>query len=270
MPELPEVETIRRELEPLLLDRRVKSVEIRWPPLVDRPALEDFISRIQGRAIVGLRRRGKYLIFDLDSGEHWIVHLRMTGQLYVRDVDSPPDKHTHARLFLDNGRVLHYRDQRKFGRFYLVTSEDDVVGHLGPEPLSEAWRVEDLAQALTGRRASIKALLLDQRIVAGLGNIYADEALFLAGIHPARAGGDLTQDEVERLHIAIREVLTEALAARGSTLSTYVPPSERQGSYQQRRRVFRRTGAPCPLCGTPVQRIKIVGRSTHFCPRCQR
>lgn len=270
MPELPEVETVRRELLPLLVGRRVERVEIRWPRLVDRPSLDAFVRHLQGITIRDIWRRGKYLIFDLDSGRHWIVHLRMTGQLRVRDANDPPDRHTHARVFLDDGRALHYRDQRKFGRFYLVEREDEVVGDLGPEPLSETWRPEDLARRLTGRKAAIKALLLDQRVVAGIGNIYADEALFEAGIHPARPGGSLSMEEIKGLYRAIRKVLTEAIAARGSSLSTYVPPSGKQGSYQNHRRVFRRAGKPCPVCGTLIERVKIAGRSTHFCPRCQR
>ncbi len=270
MPELPEVETIRRELAPLLMGRRILHVVIRWPRLVDRPAADEFCRRLEGRTFHAVRRRGKYLIFDLDSGEHWIVHLRMTGQLHVREADVGPDQHTHALLTLDDGRVVHYRDQRKFGRFYLVEDEDQVVGGLGPEPLAETWQPEDLAAALRGRRATIKALLLDQRVVAGLGNIYADEALFVAGIHPARAGGSLSEEEIRRLHDAIRRVLEEAIRARGSTLSTYVPPSGQRGQYQQQRRVYHRTGEPCPVCGAPVRQIRIVGRSTHFCPKCQR
>lgn len=270
MPELPEVETIRRELSFLLVGKRILHVEIRWPRLVERLTPDEFCHRVQGRSITAVRRRGKYLIFDLDSGEQWIVHLRMTGQLHVRGADVPPDKHTHALFRLNNGQVLHYRDQRKFGRFYLVEDEATVVGGLGPEPLTEDWHPEDLASALARRRATIKALLLDQRVVAGLGNIYADEALFLAGIHPARAGGSLSEEEIRRLHNAIRHVLEEAVRARGSTLSTYVPPSGQRGRYQQQRRVYHRAGDPCPVCGTSIRKIRIVGRSTHFCPRCQR
>ncbi len=268
MPELPEVETVRRELIPLLVGKHITRVDIRWPRLVDRPTVEEFVHHLTGRAIVDIRRRGKFLIFDLDTGQHWIVHLRMTGRFYLRDT-AQPDKHTHALLFLSDERVLHYRDQRKFGRFYLVSDAEEVVGSLGPEPLGDTWQPHDLAEALKRHRAAIKSLLLDQRIVAGLGNIYADEALFLAGIHPARPGHTLTAEEVQRLHRAVRQVLEEAIAARGSSVSTYVPPSERRGSYQQQRRVYHRAGASCPRCGTPIERIKISGRSTHFCPRCQ-
>ncbi len=269
MPELPEVETVRRELVPLLTSRRITRVEIYWHRLIDRPAPEIFVQHLVGTSITALRRRGKYLIFDLDSGEHWLIHLRMTGQIYVRQAQAPIDAHTHARVYLDDGGVIHYRDQRKFGRFYLVRDEDQVVGDLGPEPLSEDWQPEDLAERIRGRRARIKTLLLDQRVVAGLGNIYADEALFLARIHPACEGGRLTEAQVRRLHRAIRQVLLEALRARGSTMSTYIPPSERRGEYQQQRRVYRRKGQPCPVCGTPIEHMKLSGRSTYFCPRCQ-
>ena len=270
MPELPEVETIRRELLPLLVNRRVERVDVRWPRLVDRPTVKEFADRLQDSTITHIRRRGKFLIFDLDTGAHWLVHLRMTGRFYLRSDGAQPDQHTHALIWFNDGQVLHYRDQRKFGRFYLVAHEDEVVGGLGPEPLDGKWEPEVLSRALKGRRAAIKSLLLDQRLVAGLGNIYVDEALFLAGIHPARPGGSLSEEEIQRLHAAIRQVLEEAIAARGSSISTYVPPSERRGTYQQQRRVYHRVGAPCPSCGTPIERIKIVGRSTHFCPRCQR
>ncbi len=269
MPELPEVETVRRELAPALTGRTIVEARFRWPRTAATPTAETFARRVRGRRIRGLRRRGKYLILDLDTDEHLIIHLRMTGQLYLRPPEHPPDKHTHVLLYLDSGQVLHFRDQRKFGRFYLVEDERQIVGSLGPEPLSDTWRVEDFAVTLARRRAPIKALLLDQRVVAGLGNIYADEALFLARVHPLRPGNRLTSDEIAHLHRAIRQVLNEALTARGSSMATYIPPSERRGQYQERHRVFRRTGHPCPQCGTPIQRVKVSGRSTHFCPHCQ-
>ncbi len=269
MPELPEVETIRRELIPLVVGKRIVRVEIYWSRLIDRPDLDTFVRGLEGRRLADIRRRGKYLIWDLDPGGHWIIHLRMTGQIYVRPGNAPVDPHTHARVFLEDGQAIHYRDQRKFGRFYLVEDENDVVGNLGPEPLAENWTAEDLAARLRGRRARVKSLLLDQRVVAGLGNIYADEALFLARVHPACEGGRLDEAAVRRLHAAIHQVLIEALDARGSTMSTYLPPSERKGGYQQQRRVYRRAGMPCPRCGTLIARTKIAGRSTYFCPQCQ-
>ncbi len=269
MPELPEVETIRRELAPQVVGRRVEAVDLMWPPVVARPDPDLFRRILVGRQVQALRRRGKYLIWDLDAGWHLILHLRMTGQVYVHPASVPPDRHTRAVVRLDDGKAVHYRDVRKFGRFYLVQDEALVVGGLGPEPLDPAWTPEVLFQALQGRRAPIKAVLLDQRVVAGLGNIYADEALFLARLSPWRPAGSLTWAEVQRLHGAIRQVLAEALDARGTSMRSYVPPSGRRGTYQQRRRVYRRTGEPCPCCGTPIVRERLSGRSTHYCPACQ-
>ncbi len=269
MPELPEVETYIRELAPQLQGRTVTGAQVFWPRTIAWPDPETFRRLIQGRRFVGFGRRGKHLIFHLDDGRSLIVHLRMTGELRVRPGDYVPDKHTHVILELDDGRRLVYRDQRKFGRFWLVEDPAQVVGKLGPEPLSDQFTPEALAQKLAGRKASIKALLLDQSVVAGVGNIYADEALFLAGIHPARPGGSLSPEEIQRLHQAIRTVLEQAIKARGSSLQSYAPPSG-QGSFQEQHRVFRRDGQACPRCGAPIQRIKLAQRSTHFCPRCQR
>ncbi|NPA91308.1 MAG: bifunctional DNA-formamidopyrimidine glycosylase/DNA-(apurinic or apyrimidinic site) lyase [Chloroflexi bacterium] len=269
MPELPEVETIRQELIPHVVGRTIRTVDIRYPPLVAGETPARFASRLIGRRVVDVRRRGKYLIFDLDDGGHWVVHLRMTGQFRWGEGETEGDKHTHARISFVEGGELHYRDVRKFGRFYWVRDEEELLGHLGPEPLSEAWTAEALAQAIGHRRAPVKALLLDQRVVAGLGNIYADEVLFVAGIHPQRPGYTLSDEEIRRVHEAVRAVLEEALAARGSTFRSYRRPGAQQGGYQHQHRVFRRTGEPCPVCGAPIQRVRIAGRSTHYCPRCQ-
>jgi len=269
MPELPEVETVRRELAPHVEGRTIVKATFLWPGTAATHPPDVLAQLLAGRRVERLDRRGKYLIADLDRGGCLIIHLCMTGRLFVRSEEAPVGKHTRALLHLDNGHVLHFQDQRKFGRFYLVENADEVVGHLGPEPLDPEWRVEDLARALRSRRAPIKALLLDQRVVAGIGNIYADEALFLARVHPLRPGGDLSEEEVQRLHEAIRLVLAQAIALRGSSISTYLPPSGQQGEYQEARRVFRREDAPCPRCGTPIERIRVRGRSTFFCPACQ-
>ncbi len=220
------------------------------------------------------RRRGKYLLLGLDDGHTLIVHLRMTGDLRVCPREEatarPPDRHTHVVFRLDRGDELRFRDPRKFGRMWLVEDPDRVVGHLGPEPLDPRLRAEELARRLAGRRATIKALLLDQRILAGIGNIYADEALHRAGIDPRRPGGSLDADQVAALLQAIRTVLAEAIQARGSSLRDYTPPDGSAGTYQEQHRVFRRDGQPCPVCGTPIQRTVLVQRSTYFCPTCQR
>ncbi len=270
MPEMPEVETIRRELIPSLVGRGILAVEFLWPPVAANLPAEVMAEKLQKQSIVDIRRRGKYLIFDLEEKSHLIVHLRMTGQLRIYSQPTAAEKHTHVVMEFDNRAQMHYWDVRKFGRFYYVKDEKQILGRLGPEPLSESWTSESFADALRHHRAPIKSTLLNQGVVAGLGNIYADEALFFAGIHPLRPASSLTTEEVQQLHHAVRYVLRQALKARGSTFSTYRRPNEETGNYQLQHQVFRRTGQPCPICGTPIERIKVGGRSTHFCPECQR
>lgn len=269
MPELPEVETIVNQLRPRLRGRRIVAVWVGWERIVDRPPVEVFCRRLRGQTFAVARRRGKFLLFPLQNGDTLLVHLRMTGRLLLQPADARPDRHTHAVLTLDDGQQLHYRDVRKLGRLYLVGDPQGVIGDLGPEPLAADFDVSALAARLAGRRARIKSLLLDQRVLAGLGNIYADEALFRAGIHPLRPAGSLTVGEVARLHRAIREVLTQAIEAQGSTFRDYRSAAGQPGRFQERLRVFRRQDKPCPRCGTPLERIRVGGRGTHFCPRCQ-
>lgn len=279
MPELPEVETYVRELEPTLRDCAIVAANVFWPRIIAAPAVDAFQARIIGQRFTNFDRRGKYMLFGLEkdggAGDTLIVHLRMTGKLQPAPGDALPGKHTHLTLALDDGRQLQYTDARKFGRLWLVEDPQSVVGKLGPEPLGDGWTADGLAASLDARRASIKALLLDQTIVAGVGNIYADEALFRATIHPARAGGDLAPAELERLVQAVRGVLTEAVRWRGSSLGgsalqNYAPPTGESGGFQTRHSVFRRTGEPCSVCGAPIQRMVLAQRSTHFCPTCQK
>jgi formamidopyrimidine-DNA glycosylase len=274
MPELPEVENIVRDLKPQLVGRRIVAVQVFWPRTVHCLTPDAFAQALAGRQITTADRRGKYLLFPLDNGQTLMLHLRMTGQLRMMPADAPRDSHTHVVFELHTGERLHYRDMRKFGRFYLVDDPQAILSNLGPEPLSEDFTPIDLCNAIQGRRASIKSLLLDQKVVAGLGNIYADEALFLAAIDPRRPGSSLTLADCSRLHASIRLTLAQAVREGGSTLggsalSNYRRPVGVQGEYQERHRVFRRTGEPCPVCGTPIERIKLAQRSTHFCPTCQ-
>lgn len=279
MPELPEVETYVRELEPLLAGEIVAGVTVRWSRSVAVPTAAAFVNALQGKRFVEFDRRGKYMVFGLTGDgsskqQTLIVHLRMTGRLTVYPTPTAPNKHTHVIFDLRAGRQLHFQDSRKFGRLWLVDHAETVLGKLGPEPLSEAFQVEEFGNRLSTRSASIKALLLDQAVVAGVGNIYADESLHLAAIHPARAGNTLTASEVTDLHAAIRTVLEQAIAGRGSSLGgsniqNYQRPSGELGAFQSQHRVFQRTGQPCTTCGEPVVRIVLAQRSTHFCPRCQ-
>lgn len=274
MPELPEVETYVRALAPQLQGKRIADAHVFWPRIVAQPDPSAFRDLIRGRRFVTFGRRGKYMLFGLDSGETLIIHLRMTGEIRVRPAAVEPDKHTHLLLDLDGGERVHYRDQRKFGRIWLVEDAASVIGKLGPEPLGEEFSEEALGRALAGRNAPIKALLLDQSIVAGVGNIYADEALFRAGIDPQRPGGQLEVSEQGRLCDAIRWVLQMGIVLGGSSLGSgpqnYLPPTGVPGAAQESHQVFRRTGQPCPHCGQPIQRMVIAQRSTHYCPHCQR
>lgn len=274
MPELPEVETYVRELAPQITGRTIVAARVFWARTIAAPTPDEFPTRLAGLRFERFARRGKYMLLGLSGGATLIVHLRMTGKLRVLPGDALPDKHTHVVLELDDGRSLHYIDPRKFGRIWLVDDPAQVVGKLGPEPLGEEFSPAMLAARLAGRTAGIKALLLDQRIVAGVGNIYADEALFRAQIHPARRGGSLSETEIERLHEAVAAVLAQGIDRRGSSLGrsalqNYLPPSGTPGSAQEAHQVFRRTGQPCPVCGTPIERIVLAQRSTHFCPVCQ-
>jgi formamidopyrimidine-DNA glycosylase len=269
MPELPEVETVVRALRPQLSGRKITAVRNTWPRHIDRPALPEFAECIRGQRISGITRRGKFILFPLDGSDTMIVHLRMSGHLSVVDAEVTADSHTHTIFELDNGQELHFRDPRKFGRVYLVSDQDDVLGKLGPEPLEDGFTVETLAEIIQGRRRVLKPFLLDQSIIAGIGNIYADEALFFAGIHPRRRTDSLDENDVERLHRGIRHVLRQGIEREGASINTYLKPDGEKGEMQEDVRVFRRTGEPCYICGETIERIVLGGRSTHFCPNCQ-
>ena len=270
MPELPEVETIVRGLREPLVGRQFTSVRVGWENLVARPAVEEFERGLVGQRILGVKRRGKYLIFTLSGEGSLIIHLRMTGRLSVKNGDDELDKHDHLIFELDDGRELRFNNVRKLGRVYLVDDEDEIVGKLGPEPLDDDFTTADFAALLSRRRGMIKPLLLNQRLMAGIGNIYADEALFAARIHPERKADTLTASEIERLYHAIRPVLAQGIQNRGTTFSDYLDAEGREGRNQEHLRVFRRTGQPCPRCGTPIERTVVGGRGTYFCPRCQK
>ncbi len=275
MPELPEVETYIRELEPILHGRTVTGVRVRWARTIATPDPTTFAERMIGQRFTSFNRRGKYMLLGLESGDTLIVHLRMTGHLFIQDASVEPDKHTHVVFDLDDNRRLHYQDSRKFGRMWLVADPEKVLHKLGPEPLSEQFVAQDFANKLVKRSASIKALLLDQTIVAGVGNIYADEALFAAGVHPARTGGNLALAEIERLHAAIRTVLQRAIVLNGSSLGNskiqnYLRPSGEPGGFQDEHNVYQRAGQACLHCGQLIERIVLAQRGTHFCAACQK
>ena len=271
MPELPEVETVAADLRQELVGRRFAAAHIAWPRTLATPDPHACSQRLAGRAVLDVGRRGKYLLIHLDSGETLVVHLRMTGRLTVVPPGDPEltTPHVRASFALADGDHLVFNDPRKFGRVWLVADVDEVTGRLGPEPLGWTFTPEALAERLGKRRVAVKALLLDQAVVAGVGNIYADEALFLAGIHPLRPGASLTGEEIGRLHATIRQVLVEAIEQRGTLLRDYRTPYGADGAYRNRLRVYGRPGRPCPRCGSTIERIRVTQRSSHFCPRCQ-
>ena len=269
MPELPEVEVLRHDLEAEVVGARVERAVVSGARTVRRQDPRALEARLAGARLTAAGRAGKYLLLRLDRGpENLVVHLRMSGQLMLADPSQPPPAHTHARLRFADGRELRFVDPRTFGELF-VTGE--LPGPMGADPLDPGWRPEHLAGVTAGRQARLKALLMDQRRLAGLGNIYSDEALFAAGLRFDRPAGSLSGQEVSRLYGAIVETLTAAVAHRGSTLSDggYVDLYGRPGAHQDHHRVYAREGRPCERCTRPVVRFRLGGRSTFGCPACQ-
>lgn len=272
VPELPEVETVVHDLAVHLRGRRFDDVRAGKKAL-RKPWKAAWRERLVGRSVEDVRRRGKWIVLELDDGAHLVVHLGMTGQFRVCVAAVPRAEHTHLVFRLDDGRELRFRDPRRFGSATLFASRPDLdaffaAAGLGPEPFDLAaveWRT---AMAATGR--CLKAVLLDQRVVAGVGNIYADESLFEARLHPMRTADSLSNTEAERLRKAVVVVLKRAVEKRGSSIRDYLDGNGQKGAYQEERRVYDRTGEPCRRCRTPIVRIRLAGRSTHYCPKCQK
>ncbi|WP_366924529.1 DNA-formamidopyrimidine glycosylase [Metallumcola ferriviriculae] len=273
MPELPEVETVRRSLEPRLLGRSIKQAYIYLPRIIKKPDAESFTRLLAGRTVETVDRRGKYLLIRLAGDYTWVVHLRMTGQLVYSEIKS---EHKHLRLTfeLDDGNWLNFIDMRTFGSMYLLSDDrlDEINGlkTMGPEPLEDDFIMADFYQRLQGSSRAVKNLLLDQTVVAGLGNIYVDEALFLAGIHPSRGGSSLTEEEAAKLFQAIKEVLQKGIENRGTTFRDYVDGAGAKGKNQHTLNVYGRGGESCSLCGTKLVKFRLGGRGTVFCPDCQK
>jgi len=281
VPELPEVETIVRDLRPQLAGRRIESVQLTRDPairkrLVRYPNPTTFIHNLRGRTIRSVERRGKYLVMPLDhDGERLVVHLGMTGHLRVWEPEETPVKHTHFRALLDSGLELRYDDPRQFGRLLLGTQDELVAGRafparLGPEPIQGDLTEAEFDSIVKSRRRPIKSALLDQSFLAGVGNIYADEACFRAGIRPSRWTHRLTARERRALYSAIQEVLENGIAARGSSIINYVDAFGVRGGNQEKLLVYGRSGEPCVKCGTPLQGTRLAGRGTVYCRKCQR
>ena len=274
MPELPEVETIARGLNKRVRDDAIDSVWLGKHREPLKSSAREISSAVTGTRIVGVRRVGKHIVFDLEpkvsqnglATRQWIVHLGMTGRMLVCSPEEQIPKHTHAVASLASGRELRFVDPRRFGRLSVATKES--FAGPGTEPLTISS--DDFANLFRRRKTPIKAALLNQKLLHGVGNIYADESLFRAGIRPKRQSGRLTRAELDRLHAAVKEVLKEAIKLGGSSVSDYVDAEGREGFFQLQHRVYLRTGEPCLVCKTPIKRTVLGGRGTHYCPKCQR
>ena len=282
MPELPEVETVARDLRGLVVGATILGAAGDWPrAIASHPTVERFADDLAGRRIEAVGRRAKLVVVELSGHAALTIHLKMTGQLFVVPAGAPGDRHVHLTLALDDGRELRFRDIRKFGRVGLWPRDplsgavlgaeaglELFAGH-GPEPLDDAFTLRAFRERLRGRRGRLKPLLLDQAFIAGIGNIYADEALWRARLHPLRRADSLHPPDEARLHREFRAVLAEAIERRGSSIDDYTAP-EGDGAMQERLDVYQRTGEPCPRCGRPIRRIVVGQRATHFCAWCQR
>jgi len=273
MPELPEVETIRLSLLPHVVGMRIRDCEILLPKLIKNIAVDKFLELISGRTIQDIERRGKYLIFRLSGGHSMVVHLRMTGQLRFCAEQAPRLRHTHLIVRFALNQELRYTDIRQFGAWYLAPDAEIAhvagIDRLGIEPLSPDFTEVSLGLLLSTRKRRIKAALLDQHLLAGVGNIYADEALFAASIHPERTTQTLTPGDISRLHHSLQNILAKGILLRGTSVRDYVDGEGASGSFQQELKVYGRTGRMCSTCNNPIKRILVANRSTHLCPHCQ-
>lgn len=272
MPELPEVESVRQGLEKLIVGETIKSVKVLWNNIIKDPSVGEFTKKLIGEDILSIKRRGKFLLFELT---HYVLisHLRMEGKYRVEHSEEPLTKHTHVIFKLSNGKELRYLDVRKFGKMSLVEKEKAYdhpsLNTLGPEPNDELT-VEHLVHFLKNRKRSVKACLLDQKMVAGIGNIYADEILFASGIHPERQGHTLSLEEIKQLTKSIVTIMNRAVLAGGTTIRTYANAFGDSGSFQNQLHVYGKAGEPCSDCQTAIIKAKVAQRGTHYCPQCQK
>ncbi|MFD1676648.1 DNA-formamidopyrimidine glycosylase [Alicyclobacillus fodiniaquatilis] len=271
MPELPEVETIRRGLSQLIVGKTIERVLVNLPRIIRYPSVGSFEERLVGRRIESIDRRGKYLLFNV-APYTWISHLRMEGQYRVAPASEPMAPHTHVVFGLSDGAELRYRDVRQFGTMDVLTKDEPLptgLVNIGPEPFDPLLTAQSLYLRLHKRSSAIKTVLLDQTCIAGLGNIYVDEALFSSGIHPLVSANQVSEAQCASLLVAIRDVLTRAIEAGGSSIRTYVNGYGRHGGFQMQLSVYGRAGEPCFVCGQPIEKIRLGGRGTHLCSACQ-
>jgi formamidopyrimidine-DNA glycosylase len=264
MPELPEVETIARKLAPDLVGKSIKEADLRWARTLATPSSRKFKEQIRGQRIKGVTRRAKYFILQL-SDYQLLVHLRMSGDLFVRNGKIKAGKHDRVIIKLSGNKSLVFNDTRKFGRVWLTANPEEILGKLGPEPLERGFTPKRLYELLRKRHRQLKPLLLDQTFLAGLGNIYTDEALHIAKLHPLEISDSISEKQAKALHEAIRKVLKEGILRNGASIDWIY----RGGEYQHYFRVYDRAGEPCNVCGTPIQRLVVGQRGTHICPNCQ-
>lgn len=274
MPELPEVETVRKSLESVLIGKKILKGHVTYQGLLKNIDKDAFLAVLQNKIIRQIRRRGKYLLFMLSDEWTLVFHLRMTGQLIFCEKERAISKHTHVRLELDGKKELRFADIRKFGMIYLEKSglihNLKGLAALGPEPLEEDFTIHYLKERLKGKKGSIKSFLLDQGQIAGIGNIYADEILFKAGLNPEKEGLSLSNEEISKLYVAVRYCLQKGIDNRGTSFRDYVDGRGEKGNMQEELQVYGRGGLPCKLCGDTLIKTRTAGRGTVFCPTCQR
>jgi formamidopyrimidine-DNA glycosylase len=275
MPELPEVETVVNDLRQSgIIGSCINFIEVYWPKTVNACAVEEFCTQIKGCQILSIGRRAKYIVVTLSGNLALLIHLKMTGRLLVKPQNSPRLPHEHLIIGMENGLQIHFHDTRKFGRWQLIEDPEKALAHLGPEPLSPSFSKDAFARNLKRSRRQLKPLLLDQTFIAGMGNIYVDEALWEACLHPQTLSSLLTPQQAQALYGAIKHVLQRGISTQGTTLgkgkANFYRPDGRSGSHQETLNVFRRTGLPCPRCKTLITRIIVGQRSTHICTHCQK
>ena len=270
MPELPEVETVKNQLSPHIIGRTITKVTLHWERMVKGQDAAEFVRLVAGQKIMDMTRQGKYMIVHLSDGSKLIIHLKMTGSLILGKNDAEPPKYTRAIIHLDDGQNVFFRDPRKFGVLKLLKDLREIDAKLGPEPLEEDFTLKLFTEGLLKRTAPIKALLLDQKFLAGVGNMYADEALFLARIDPRRAANSLKKAEIKRLFDAIHDVLNAGIKFGGASVVTYFHPDGSVGTAHQHFNVAHNQKKECPVCGGPIERVVVRGRGSYYCPRCQK
>ena len=273
MPEMPEVEIIRRYLDKQTAGKKIMDLDIRLPRMIKWPDTEGFRAMVTGQTIKGMNRRGKYLLMELDNGNEVVFHLRMTGRLVFEPTGKTTDSHARVIFHLQDGASLVYGDTRTLGTIHGIKPEERTMlkglAEMGPEPLSADFTAKYLEQAVSRRKTAIKSFLLNQKYIGGIGNIYADEALFLAGINPLRPANSLTQTECGRLWESVNKVIAAGIADGGTTFRDYQNGEGGKGSHQEHLYVYGRKGEQCRNCGAVIERITVGGRGTHFCPKCQ-